>query len=494
MTTPSPEPRRASRRADRADRRRTPGARTPRPTRLGVLAGLLAAAVAACCALAGTAQPTLPTPSTSTGRPLQHALAGCVTGPEPGSGENGEGGSGRRGEVEVMAGSAPVEDLPATGRLRAGAPGELTPRTDLDRGELLTENDPPPLWAVQADGGVAAGLFASARQSGRSGLTMSACPQPRAHWWFTGAGATLDHASVLTVANLDPAPAVVDVRLLGPDGPVETLGTRGVTVPPHAQVTLPMTDLAPQVEELAVEVDATRGRVVAAVADSFAAEAGDAPGLDVLAAQDRASRVLRIPGLPPRTDAQELVLANPGTREALARVSISDTSGTFSPTQIEQVRVPPGSVVTEDLSSVVGRKAASVLVHADAPVTAAVRSVVDGDSSYAGPRRRLSRPAVVALWPDTRTEVQLTAAATDVTVTAETYRKDGTRVDTEQVPVDAGTTVTWSPGKGRYLLLVPDDGRPLAAAVHRTKDGISAVGLSGLTLRVTQPLVRPDLA
>ncbi|HET6699864.1 MAG TPA: DUF5719 family protein [Nocardioidaceae bacterium] len=457
-----------------------------------MLAALLGAAVAACCVLAGTAQPTLPTPSASTGRLLQHALRGCVTGPEPASSEGGEGGS--RGDVQVMAGSAPVEDLPGTGRVRAGAPGELTARTDLDRGDLLTEDDPPPLWAVQADGGVAAGLFASTRQSGRSGLTTTACPQPRAHWWFTGAGATLDHASVLTVANLDPAPAVVDVRLLGPGGPVETLGTRGVTVPPHGQVTLPMTDLAPQVDELAVEVDATRGRVVAAVADSFSAEAASAPGVDALAAQDRASRVLLIPGLPPRTDAQQLVLANPGDREALAQVSISDPSGTFSPTRIEEVRVPPGSVVTEDLSPVVGRKAASVLVHADAPVTAAVRSVVGEDSSYAGPRRRLSRPAVVPLWPDTQTEVQLTAAATDVTVTAETYRKDGTRVGTEQVPVDAGTTVTWSPGKGRYLLLLPDDGRPLAAAVHRTDDGVSGVGLSGVTLRVIQPLVRPDLA
>jgi hypothetical protein len=460
-----------------------------------VAAALLAAAVAACCAWAGTAQPTVSRPSATSGRLLQHALRGCVTGPDPSAGASTEPGPrARRGEAQVLAGSAPLDGLPDAGQVRAGAPGSLERRADLGRGDLLVVQDPPPVWAVQADGGVAAGLFASALQSGRSGLTATACPRPRAHWWFTGAGASLDHSSTLTVANLDPAPAVVDVRVLGPDGPVETLGTRGVTVPPHGQVTVPMTDLAPQVEELAVEVDATRGRVVAAVADSFAAEAGNAPGVDALPGQDRASRVLLIPGLPSRTETQELVLANPGDREALARVTVSDPSGTFAPTEVGALRVPPGSVVTEDLSSVLGRKAASVLVHADTPVTATVRSVVDQDSTYAGPTGRLSRPAVVALWPDAKATVQLTAASTDVAVTMVTYRKDGTEVSAEQVPVEAGTTLTWSPDKGRYLLILPEEGRPLAAAVYRNDDGVSTAVLSGLTLRVTQPLVRPDLS
>ena len=83
---------------------------------------------------------------------------------------------------------------------------------------------------------------------------MTGCPAPRSRWWFTGAGAGLDHSSSLLLANVDPGPAVLDVTVLGPDGPVETVATDGITLAPHTVRRIDLADIAPQTDDLAVEV------------------------------------------------------------------------------------------------------------------------------------------------------------------------------------------------------------------------------------------------
>ena len=77
---------------------------------------------------------------------------------------------------------------------------------------------------------------------------MADCSSPRASWWFTGAGAAIDHESTLVLSNVDAGQSVVDVRVLSPEGEADVAesGGQGVKVPAGGQVALPLANLTPQ--------------------------------------------------------------------------------------------------------------------------------------------------------------------------------------------------------------------------------------------------------
>ncbi len=268
-------------------------------------------------------------------------------------------------------------------------------------------------WAlgVAAEGAAAVGraTFAVDQARDAAAVGVGECLAPRARWWFTGAGAGLDHASTLVVANLDPGRAVLDVEVHGPDGLVDSIGTRGITMEPGEVQTIPLVEVAPQTDELAVHVEASRGRVVAALADSFATQPAAAPGRDWIPVQSDASQLLRLSPLPARADRRTLVVANPTDREALADVEVSTGSGTFVPTDVPQLRVPPGTVVTADLGPAVGKEASAVLLTSPVPLTATVRSTRAADVTYTAAAPLLDGPAAAVLADDTVPTLQLTA-------------------------------------------------------------------------------------
>ena len=83
---------------------------------------------------------------------------------------------------------------------------------------------------LQAEGDLAAGLVAGRYGDGAA----TSCDPPSPEQWFTGVGASAEHGSVLELTNPDRGPAVADVTVLGPDGPVDVPAMRGVTVPGRA--------------------------------------------------------------------------------------------------------------------------------------------------------------------------------------------------------------------------------------------------------------------
>lgn len=438
--------------------------------------------------LAGSASPPDDATTRAKGALVNRALDACPRFDPPGG-----------TSTSVSLGSGPVRGLGDGGSIRYGALGEdvaAAEPQDLARGEVLrvrADRDASPALAVTAVGRLAAGLFAFQTDTRRDDATaVTPCPSPRAGWWFTGAGATLDHTSELVLSNVDPGPAVVDVRMFGPDGEVETLGTRGITIPPAGSTTLDLTDVAPQTEELAVSVVASRGRVVAAVSDSFAPGIGAATGVEWIPAQRSAGRIVHLPGLPARADDHTLVLANPSGLETLVDVEVSGETGSFAPAEDAQVRVPPGAVVTTDLSGTVGRDASAVTLRSRVPVTATVRSEVDGDTSYAGGVRWLTGPAVAPVLRGTTTKVQLSAGERAATATATGYDESGKNVGSTTLDIPAGATATWSPRKkAAYVMVTPGEGRILGAVTYAGSGGSSQVSLEPLVLRVERPVVSP---
>jgi hypothetical protein len=367
----------------------------------------------------------------------------------------------------------------------AAARGELQSLRVPGRGAALG-------LTATGDAAVGRGTFQVDEATDADALAAQECLSPRARWWFTGGGAGLDHQSELVMANLDPGPAVVDVVVHGPEGPVDSVDTRGITVGPGEVRTLDLVEVAPQSDELSVHVEASRGRVVAGLADSFATTPAAEPGLEWVPSQAEASRTVRLAPLPRQADARTLVVTNPGEREALVDVEVSGESGSFAPTDVAQVRVPPGSVVTADLGNAVGRDASAVVLRSPVPVAATVRSSLGADVSYAAAVPVLDGPAAAVLREGVQAAVQLTAGESGGSAVATAYASDGSEVDSAELEVEPTATTAWSPeGRAAYVVVTPRRGQLAGGLSLASGAGVSQLALRPLPVVLREPVVVP---
>jgi len=464
----------------------------PRQVDRGILSAAALLVVAAVAITLTASDKVLEEPAGGTvGVLVDQAVQGCPRLPPP-----------ARTRTEFVTVAAPLADLGSGGDIRYGVPGNAltsAKQQHLKRGELLELAPGPgakPSLAVEANGPIAAGLssFQIDESSSAGTLAVTGCGSPHSSWWFTGAGASVEHSSELILSNLDPGPAVVDVSILGPDGEVETLGTRGISVPPNSSTTIRMTDVAALSEELAVSVVASRGRVVAAMSDSFAADFGADAGAEWIPAQTEPSRVVSLAGLPRKADSHTLIVANPSELEALVDIKVAGKAGSFTPARNAQIRVGPGSVVSTDITKAIGADASAVTMRSRVPVTASIRSLAEGDSSYAGSVRPLTGPALVPVVVDGTDTVLLSAGIQHATATITAYDKGGAEVDSTVVELDPGATSTWTPKRGAaYLVVTPDQGDVFGAVSIAGRAGMSQVPLVALTVRLERPAVRPAL-
>jgi hypothetical protein len=405
------------------------------------------------------------------------------------------------GSADVLTLAAPLPSEVAgageDGTLEVATGDESGREVDAgDRGALRTLEAPTAGAAavVTATGEPAVGraTFQIDRSPGDALVGVQECWSPRSRWWFTGGGAGLDHRSRLVMANVDPGPAVVDVVVHGPDGVVDSVDTRGITIAPGDVRTIDLVEVAPQAEELAVHVEASRGRVVAGLADAFATSPAATPGHEWIPAQPETARAVRLAPLPRRADRRTFVVANPTDREALVDVEVSGESGAFAPTDVAQVRVPPGSVVTADLSQVVGDDASALLLRSPVPVAATVRSAAGADVSYAAAVPVLSGPAAAVLTGGTRAGVHLTAGDDGATATATAYAADGSVVDSAELEVAPTATLAWSPeGAAAYVVVTPGEGDVVGGVALAGAAGLSQVPLRPLPVALRQPVVVP---
>ena len=481
--------------------RRRVAARGARPslrvTRAAVVPAvlvLLALVGAGLTALSGGGDPA-PVGATTTGTLVDHTTFACPDLPAA---------RGTTSSVGLGLAPAPADVQPpgggsvTQGPVTSAADSDGRP-VDVRRGSVVgLRADGGP--AVDATGGAAAGLFGfrTDAESGRT-LAVDSCPAPRSQWWFTGAGAGLDHSSTLVLANLDPGPAVLDLHVLGPDGPVDTVATDGITLAPHSVKRVALSEIAPQTDELAVHVSTSRGRVAASVDDRYSPRPSAAQGQEWLSGTDLPSRTLRLAGLPATTARTTLLVANPSDSEAVVDVRLAGKAGTFAPAGLDAVTVAPGAVESVDLSKVLPKKEPlAVRLRSQVPVVASVRSLAGDDHSYATPVAPLVGPAAAPVVKGADPTVQLTAGAVAAKATVTAYDAKGAKVDSTALTVDATATAAWSPKKGAaYVVVEPapreDGGGALHGAVTYAGGGAASVPLTALPLRVERPRVQPGL-
>ncbi|MFT4009775.1 MAG: DUF5719 family protein [Nocardioidaceae bacterium] len=422
-----------------------------------------------------SAAPSGPPPGR--GEPVRNTLLAC-----PALKADAQG-----GRTTYGVGSADLSDVSSGGEIRLDPDGEAPGRGRTVAGRAPAEQG----LTVTAAGGLAQGLFAWRVDDGKALATLR-CDAPRGSWWFAGAGASLDHESTLVLTNLDAGPAVVDVDVFGPQGPVDVSasGGRGITVGPGEHVALSMVELAPQSDELAVHVVASQGRVVAAMRDRYAGSATSTPGDEWLSGAAAPARIVRLVGAPAGGH-RTLVVANPGDSVAPLTVEVTGPNGRSLATGLGDLSVGPGSVTTVDLSKVLRGEAYGVIVRSERPVVAGLRVLTGaGDDVVAGPALPLTAPAAVPVVG--ASTLQLVGGAAPSRVRVQMFGGSGGQLAEQSVELDANALVQVPvQPEAAYAVVTPTQGMPYGAVLSVVRKRASAQPLADLPVLARVPGVRP---
>ena len=348
---------------------------------------------------------------------------------------------------------------------------------------------------VRGEGGLAPGLLAG--RSGTRPLAAVDCAPPTAEQWFTGLGAGARHASVLELVNPSAGPAVADVVLVGPDGPVEAPRLRGLLVPGGETRRLDLSAEVPFRGELAARVTTSRGRLSVAVEDTVDQLGQGSRSTDWLGGQVAPTTSNLLLGLPTGTGERTLVLANPGTDEVRADLFVVTAESAFAPQGVEEVRVPPQSVARVSLASVLGGPSADgalgVEVRSTGPLTATLRTDVDGDLAHLVAGASVREPTALAV-PAGAKRLVLAGADGVGVVTVRTRSAAGEVLAEERREISPGRSVEVAlPDPGALVEVTPER-TGVSGAVLVEGAGAAVLRLRELSRSTLVPGVRPALS
>jgi hypothetical protein len=383
----------------------------------------------------------------------------------------------------------------ASGRVEVTAVGATSP-TDVDvRTDRPTSEDvgDKPLVVRGADE-LAAGLVSSRFDAGPAAVV---CREPESDQWFTGLGAAARHSSTIELVNPDPGPAVADITVIGPRGPVDAPSLRGITVPGGRGLSLDLAREIPLRGEIAAHVVVSRGRLGAYATDSFDELGRGEAGVDWLAPQLPGTD-LTLLGLPAGDGTRALVVANDGEDEVRATLRVVTKDSAFQPKGLDELRVPPGSVVRVPLSAILDKAvedgALGVSVEANHPVTATLRSFVGGDVSHAVPLPVVTE-ATQAILPELGPKGRATVVlGSDAVGSAEVLaRLSGGGKKVVDVDLTPGSTASVELPAKTVLVQVTPTGTGVRGALVVEDGGAAVTGLRDLVRTGLVPAVRPAL-
>ncbi|MBA2956345.1 hypothetical protein GON03_18555 [Nocardioides sp. MAH-18] len=386
------------------------------------------------------------------------------------------------------------------GRVEVGL-GEDAREVPVSTGRVSSVDDPD-ATTVTGSGDTAPGLVAS--RSGGDEAAVAACRPPAAVHWFTGVGAGPSHDSVLELTNPDAGTAVADVTFYGRAGVVDAPRLRGVSVSGGRSVRLDLGSIVPRPEELALQVVTARGRLGASVLDRVD-RVGSAPlTQDWLSPQQEPTLQTMLLGLAPGSGRRTLTVANPGSDEVRVQVRVVDTESVFAPAGLDELRVPPQSVVSVPVTAVVdeavGDGALGVQVTGTHPVTASLRSVVRGDVSHAVASTAYST-ATTVLVPEAPAQgprkaerrVVLTASGAG-TVTVLAADADGKELRTTEVEVERGRGFAVPvPPAAQQVTVTPSRTTVTGAVLTSSSGGAAVLPMTAPVTNGLVPDVRPGL-
>jgi hypothetical protein len=338
--------------------------------------------------------------------------------------------------------------------------------------------------------GVVAGLFSTAP------LTALDCTPVAGSQWFTGVGAGPTHASVLELTNPNPGAAVADVEVLGDEGPLDVPALRGIAVEGRSHVRIDLGEVVPSTADLALHVVVQRGQLAVAVRDRGEQLTGGTVTEEWLPAQARPSRRNLLLGLEPGSGRHTLTVANDTDDQVTATLRLVTDGAVFAPADAKPLTIAPHSVTRTYLDDLLkadnAKDAVGVEVSADRPVTASLRSVVDGDLSILTPGRRVFTPTTVLLPAGDKRLVLAGADAVGV-ATVVARAADGTQLTSKRLSLAPGRgAVLDLPGRAASVEVTPQR-TALRGAVLVRDGGSAVVRLRELVRAGAVPATSPGL-
>jgi len=361
-------------------------------------------------------------------------------------------------------------------------------RSGLDRTRTVGRN---PLRIV-ADRSVARGAFAGQQALTSKAFAWVPCPEPHANWWFAGAGsAEITHDTVLTITNPRPGAAVIDIDVFGTAGRVAAPGLHGVTVGGRSTKVVDLARTAPTSGNTAVSVTASRGLVAVTAADRFAPGVLGKSVQEWLPPQPVPSKELVLAGLPSVPGSATLSLVNPSSTEAIAKLEVIGSRGTFTPEGMAPFTVPPQSVVTVPITDVLDGTPMAVRITADGPVTGTIRTTKTGDTAFAT-GVQLLRDSTSFGVPQGFGRLVLSSLGDAGSVQVVGYDRQGRPLLQKTVKVPAGSSIGVKLSSGiRYVRLVADKASVVGGFSVTYKKGIASAGIAPAIRSTRLPAIRP---
>jgi hypothetical protein len=277
---------------------------------------------------------------------------------------------------------------PGSGDLaRVVAPGaEVAEVTDPHPDDEDGPDGPGPV-AARGTGRSAPGLVAAqltrSTEATMRGLAGVTCAPSDTDAWFVGSGAVVGQRGRVYLTNIEAAPAVVDLTLYGPDGPIDAPDGRGVTIAPGRQEVRLLDALAPGTERFAVHVHARQGRIAAGLRDQQVD--GLTPlGADWVPPALAPTHQLLVPGVPGGPGKRRLQVVAPGDSDGIVRVRLVSESGAFAPAGLDVIEVRAGTVTDVDIAPFASGEPVTVELDSDVPVTAGVLTELSGATGELG--------------------------------------------------------------------------------------------------------------
>lgn len=220
-----------------------------------------------------------------------------------------------------------------------------------------------------------------------SGFTATQCVEPSNETWIVAGTTTLGSVSIVTLTNPGDVAATVFINVFDAEGPVDSLQTAGVVVPPLAQRSVSINGYAPDRASLAVQLLSRGAKVVATMQETFV-EGLKPAGVETIQGTALPARQLVIPGItvPPKAGAEDVhghssghtlrVLA-PGDQGGVITATGVDAEG--GTVQLVTEYLLPG-VVTEFALETLTEEYSSVVIDAEIPVVASVTGFASSEA------------------------------------------------------------------------------------------------------------------
>jgi len=338
----------------------------------------------------------------------------------------------------------------------------------------------------------AAGLLAARVGDGAT----IGCEAPATEAWFTGLGARPQHSSLVELVNPGPGPAIADLRILSPGGPLDVPDVRGVRVPGRSSVVLDLARIIPRRTELAVQVVVSRGRLVSSVWDTVDALDGGPATSDWMAAQPAPATSGLLLGLPEGAGSRRLTIANGGEDETRVELRIVAPESVFDPAGMAEIRVPPGSVRSVLIDDVLAREiragATGLLVESTNPVTTTLRSFVADDIAHTVAVPPVTERAA-ALVPRGTGRLLLAGASLPGVAKVLTRDAGGRELREERVEIGPDRSVSVRlPNETAYVRVAVGRTSTVASALVRTAAGAVVVPLRETVSSGLVPAVLPE--